>query len=248
MPIVLGVAIWLIVRRWRELSSVPKVGGSLLISAPLFIGVTFLYINARIYDRTSVIYYATFLLFVLTIYYINGRRFLLAMTAPLIALLLAIPPPPWILDVVTQGSKIWATDAAIKVLNFIGLSAVKDGFNILIDQYILTVKDACSGVNSLISLSWAGFVYVYLRRAPHLWYYLIMVTPIIIMAELANTVRILILVLLTHTFGDGVAQGVLHETAGILMFTTALIGVISLVGGVSLFLSRIPSDKAQRRS
>ena len=48
----------------------------------------------------------------------------------------------------------------------------------------------------------------------------LLVIPI---AIAANVVRITILVLLTYNYGNEVGQGFLHETAGMILFTTALL-------------------------
>ena len=40
--------------------------------------------------------------------------------------------------------------------------------------------------------------------------------------------RVLILIALTHYFGDAVAQSYLHETAGLVTFVVALLGVMAV--------------------
>src|SRR3546814_19656686 len=55
------------------------------------------------------------------------------------------------------------------------------------------------------------------------WLYCLLVASLILpIAVLANMVRITLLVLLTYYFGDAVAQGFLHSTAGFLLFALAL--------------------------
>src|SRR3546814_17881796 len=53
-------------------------------------------------------------------------------------------------------------------------------------------------------------------------YSLLLASLIVPIAVLANMVRITLLVLLTYYFGDAVAQGFLHSTAGFLLFALAL--------------------------
>ena len=93
-------------------------------------------------------------------------------------------------------------------------------------------------MNSLFSLSAVGLLYLQLRRTPPGWYILLMIIPIVAFALLGNLVRILCLIALTHFFGDDVAQGFLHESAGLLTFATALLGVMGLDAVVAKRLLR----------
>jgi exosortase/archaeosortase family protein len=102
----------------------------------------------------------------------------------------------------------------------------------------LAVEEACSGMNSLFSLSAIGLVYVYLRRPGRYLYYALMMAPIVGFAIFSNFVRIAIVVLLTHTFGDAVAQSILHEATGFMTFSVALGGVIALDALIGPWLAR----------
>jgi exosortase/archaeosortase family protein len=90
------------------------------------------------------------------------------------------------------------------------------------------VRDACSGMNSLVSLSAIGLVYIYLRRTPTWWYFAVMAIPIVALAIFGNFLRVLVLIALTHFFGDAVAQSYLHEGAGLVTFMGDLLGVIAI--------------------
>jgi exosortase/archaeosortase family protein len=52
----------------------------------------------------------------------------------------------------------------------------------------------------------------------------LLVPPIAILANLA---RVIILLLITHAWGDAVAQGLLHRGAGLMMFLVALAGLLA---------------------
>ena len=91
-------------------------------------------------------------------------------------------------------------------------------------------------MNSLISLSEIGLFYIYIRRSPPGRWYFFYIPLIILFAVVGNFARVIILVLLTHFYGDAVAQGYLHETAGLVTFTVALLGVILVDGAVGRFV------------
>jgi len=47
-------------------------------------------------------------------------------------------------------------------------------------------------------------------------------------AIISNFVRVLVLVLVTYHFGDAMAQGFVHDFAGLLMFAVALITIFGV--------------------
>ena len=93
---------------------------------------------------------------------------------------------------------------------------------IIIGQYELLVAAACSGLNSIISLSVIALFYLYARHDGDLRRSLPSILMIVPIAIMANLVRVIILILLTYYAGDAAAQGFLHGFAGIAMFVVAL--------------------------
>ena len=94
-------------------------------------------------------------------------------------------------------------------------------------QYQLLVEDACSGMNSIVGLIAVSLLYIYLMRGSSWLIYSLPSSSAwsIPIAIVANILRIMVLVLLTYFFGNEVAQGFLHVTAGLFLFTTALLFV-----------------------
>jgi exosortase len=106
---------------------------------------------------------------------------------------------------------------------------------IFVAQYQLLVEDACSGLNSLVGLIAISLFYIYLLRGSSLRYSAVLTAFVIPIAVIGNIIRIIVLILLTYFFGDEVAQGFLHQVAGIFLFAVDLI----LVFAVDSVLSRI---------
>ena len=110
---------------------------------------------------------------------------------------------------------------------------------IVIGQYELLIAAACSGLNSIISLSALALFYVYIRHQANPLYALLLVITVIPIALMANFVRVLILILLTYYGGDAAGQGFMHYFAGIVMFAVAL-GTVFLFDSIAMRLwSRI---------
>jgi exosortase/archaeosortase family protein len=83
----------------------------------------------------------------------------------------------------------------------------------------MLVADACAGLDSVLSLSTLGILFMYIRGRESLLHNASML-PI---AFAANAVRVIVLVLITYHFGDEAGQGFLHGTAGIVLMLVALL-------------------------
>ena len=84
---------------------------------------------------------------------------------------------------------------------------------------------ACSGLNSIISLSAISLFYIYVRHQADWRYCLLLIFLIVPVALFANFIRVLTLILLTYHAGEAAAQGFLHNFAGMFMFAVALIAI-----------------------
>ena len=226
-PIVLCTGAWLV---WRKADDFRTLGapGSPLVTAAMLLVSLAVYVFGRAYDFITL--EAAGLYGVgLTMTYANfGARPMLRNWFPFLYLAFLVPPPVYVLDHLTAPLKQFVTYAATTGLQAFGLPLSREGVTIFVAQYQLLVEDACSGMNSIIGLTAISLFYIYLLRGSSALYSLILVCLVIPIAIVANILRIVILILLTYFFGDAVAQGFLHFTAGILMFVTALSLVFAL--------------------
>lgn len=165
------------------------------------------------------------------------RRFWLA----LLFLLLSVPPPSFLLGMATANLKDLVSSAAVELLYRFGYPIARDGFVITIGSYQLLVAEACSGMNSLISLSAVGMLYLYLVPQAKLWQTALAVCSILPIAVAANIMRIVILTLITYHFGDAAGQGFLHEFAGFAMFGFSLLAF----GAISALLAKLAPAPAK---
>jgi len=54
----------------------------------------------------------------------------------------------------------------------------------------------------------------------------------------ANVIRVIVLTLITYHFGDAAGQGFLHQFAGLVLFLSALLLVLSVDGVLHAFIAR----------
>jgi exosortase len=111
---------------------------------------------------------------------------------------------------------------AVAVLYALGYPVGSAGVVIQIAQFEMLVAAACAGLNSLISLSAICLFYVYLRHRHDLTAFIAMSLVVVPVAILANFIRVIILILMTYYAGEAVAQGMLHDFAGLVTFAAAL--------------------------
>lgn len=229
-PIVLATGLWLIWRRADEIRR-EAVPGSLWVA---FMGVAIaaaIYIFGRAYGFLVLEVGALYLAGIAIAYSFIGWGMLRKLWFPILYLGFAVPLPGWLLDSVTLPLKYLVSDIVTRLLQAVGYPIVQVGVTLYIAQYQLLVEDACAGLNSIISLTAIGLFYIYLFHNATWRYALLLVALVLPIAIAANVIRVIILVLITYYLGDEMAQGYLHDTAGIVTFVSALL-LIFLIDGL----------------
>ncbi|MBS3936169.1 MAG: exosortase B [Sulfuritalea sp.] len=141
---------------------------------------------------------------------------------PLVFIVFMIPLPGTLVDALTGPLKHWVSHIADALLHVMGYPTALDGVMLTVGQYQLLVADACSGLNSMFSLSALGTLYMYLLARKSPLHNAIMLASILPIAFSANIVRVMALVLITFHLGDEAGQGFMHGAAGIVLIMAAL--------------------------
>ena len=226
-PIVLATALWLFWRRWGEVRAMARPGDTRIAIAAFLIVAPF-YIVARIISIIEIEGFMMYALLLIVAYWLIGSAPLRAMWFPILYVLFIFPPPDSVVAMITQPLKIAISQAAIDLLYRLGYPVAGSGVTIVIGQYQLLIAAACAGLNSLISLSAIGLFYVYIRHNANWRYALLLMLAIVPVAILANFIRVLGLILITHYLGDEAAQGFLHSFSGITMFLVSVLGIFGI--------------------
>ncbi len=163
---------------------------------------------------------------------------------PLLFLVFLIPLPGFIVDTLTGSLKQQVSILAENILYWFNFPVARSGVVLSIGPYQLLVADACSGLNSMFSLSALGMFYAYFVKRSGWLHNTILLASIIPIAFFANVLRVIILVLITYYFGDEVGQGFAHEMAGIVLFMAALSSFLVLDGMIHFLRTR---QKVQRK-
>lgn len=241
-PIVLAIGIWLLVRAWRSMT-VGAAPGNIWIGGPVLLAALFGYLSARVIGSIVIESVMMYIALVAALYLFVGFAAMRVAWFPIVYLLFVLPPPGSWVAAATQPLRLGISQLAVDVLGPLGYSVARSGLLIYVDQYILEVKAACGGLNSMISLTAIGLFYAYILHNANVRYMALLFVVTIAMAIVANFVRVLALILITHYLGDRAAQGFLHEFAGLTMFTVAMGGMFLFDHAAGPIRRKLSSDR-----
>lgn len=227
-PIILGTGAWLLVREAAPLVRRDLPGGRAGVTAPWLIISFLAYALAGMIGIVWLQWAATYSALVAVGYHYLGGATLKRLWFPLTYLLFLVPPPYSVMLALTRSLKLWISTAAVDVMSVLGFNVASSGTTLYIDQYELLVAAACSGMNSIVSLLAIGLFYIFLRHRSDWRYSLLLAALVIPIAIAANLIRVIVLLLITKYLGNEVAQGMIHEAAGLTMFMIALLLLIGV--------------------
>lgn len=92
---------------------------------------------------------------------IGGWSLLRLLLFPLGLLLFTFPIPPVLYGEITQPLQLFASQMAERVFEFLGYSVIREGNVLTLSHTVLSVEEACSGIRSLVSLSFFCMAYAY---------------------------------------------------------------------------------------
>ena len=228
-PIILAVLLWLFWNERRFLVG-PGKGKGAAVGAALLILPLLIYVVGRSQDINVLQLGVLPLILIAILVAMRDWGSVRALWFPLLFTVFLIPFPNVFIDAVTGPLKQNVSAVAEHALHAAGYPIARSGVMLTIGQYQLLVADACSGLNSMFSLSALGLLYLYLVRRPSVLHNALIVASILPIAFAANVVRVLVLILVTYHFGDAAGQGFLHGAAGMVLVIAALILILAMDG------------------
>lgn len=220
-PLVLLIAAWLAWRSRGRLAALPPVAPSALAWLVLGVGCT-VYVFARLFGISSLEFLSQILVLCGVLALMRGWAAPAALWFPLIFLLFAVPLPSALTDALTGPLKQWISEIVVDSMYAFGYPIARSGVIIAVGSYQLLVADACSGINSMVSLSALGLLFMYLMPRQSRLHNALMLVALLPIAFLANLLRVVLLVLITYHLGDEAGQGFLHGMAGLVLSLAAL--------------------------
>jgi exosortase B len=236
-PFILVAALWLFYRRLdaaraAERRPAPAIGWAILLVGlfALFVGRTQGLLTVEAGAQLPIACGLILILF--------GPAVLRTLSFPLFFMIFTFPIPGWVFDAITVPLKSLIADCVVELLYHLGYPVAQNGVIITVGAYELLVKDACSGINSLFSLSAVSLFYIHVAKHTSPARNALLIASILPVSFAANLLRVLLLVTMTYYFGDGVTSGFFHDLSAAVLFTGALL-CIFLVDAVLLALSHL---------
>jgi len=173
-------------------------------------------------QRTSILITLVGMLLVL-----GGTALVRALLFPLLLLPFMIPIPAVVYNQITFPLQLFASRVAETLLGWMGIPVLREGNVLELASQKLSVAEACSGIRSLLSLSFLALVYAYFfdRKVWMRWALLIGVLPI---AILANAGRVTITGILSEEVNPEMAHGFFHSLEGWIIFLIAFVMLLAL--------------------
>lgn len=234
-PLILAVSLWLFWQKREEFAAVAQDGGRTALGWVVLTFGLLLYVFGRSQDIILFEVGSQIPLLAGACAVLFGWRAVRVVAFPILFLVFMAPLPAAIIDSMTGPLKRSVSVVAEVVLYELGYPIARSGVVLQIGQYQLLVADACSGLNSMFSLSAVGLLYLYLMGHASRWRNALIVLSILPIAFVANALRVMILVLVTYHFGDEAGQGFIHGTAGMVLFVIALALLFAFDSVLGLF-------------
>jgi len=218
------VSVLWIFDRWDTLSRVPRsVAGRGL--ACVAAGVL-VYVYGRSIRMNLMQHVAMLATLIGVVWTLAGPALLRALTFPIAYLGLMIPLHPTMDDRITVPLQGIATRMAQAFFEAIGWIVVREGNVLQLPRVKLLVEEGCSGIHSLYALIALAIAWVFFVDRPA-WLRITLVAAALPVAVIANAVRVAVTGVLAYKVDPKYAQGLSHETAGMIVFA---IGVALLLG------------------
>ena len=171
-----------------------------------------------------------------SVLFLGGWHALKVLAFPLSLLIFMIPIPNVIYNQITFPLQLFASRVAAVMLDFLDIPVLREGNILELASQRLSVVEACSGIRSLLSLTFLSLVYAFFfdTRPWMRWALLAVTIPIAIMA---NALRVTITGVMSE-INPALAHGFMHTAQGWVIFMIALLilvlthQVISRIAGV----------------
>jgi exosortase len=156
---------------------------------------------------------------------------------PLFLLFFMVPIPAVIYNSLTFPLQLKASEAAEWAIDALGIPIIREGNVLILASQTLNVVEACSGIRSLLTLTFLSLVYGYFAEK-RVWIRVVLFFSTIPIAILANAGRVTITGIVSEIKPD-LAEGLFHEAQGwvifmvafaiLLVFHQALVRTVSLI-------------------
>lgn len=150
-----------------------------------------------------------------------GGKALRRLWFPIALLAFMVPAPEVAINDISYWLKEKATLVGVGTASGLGVVAERVGNRVLLaGDKELIVGNVCNGLRTLISLIGFGAMYAYVCRLRGLWRLLLFATSVPV-ALVANSIRVVILIVVADIWTVSAATGWFHDLSGVFIFVMA---------------------------
>jgi exosortase len=170
---------------------------------------------------------------------LGGIEYLKILSFPIFLLFFMVPIPAIIYNQLTFPLQLIASRAAEGAIDLLQIPVIREGNVLILPQQTLNVVEACSGIRSLLTLTFLSLVYGYFFEK-RLWVRVVLFCSTIPIAIVANGGRVAFTGVISQ-FKPELAEGWFHEAQGWVIFMIALAILVAfhqLIIRASSFMNR----------
>lgn len=222
VPFIVAYLIWTKKDELRKLHPSPSIPGLIVLAIGLLIYLIGTIGAEWFLKRSSLIVVLGGL-----ILYLYGTAYFKTLLFPLLFLLFMIPLPAIIYTSIAFKLQLFVSFASVKLIDLAGIPVFLNGNVIEVSSGPLAVEEACSGMRSIMALLALSSLFAYIAHTSRLkqWILVAFALPI---AVVTNIIRVTATGILAHHFGREMAEGVLHDSFGWIVFVIAFILLLLL--------------------
>jgi len=150
----------------------------------------------------------------------GGKPLLRILAFPIFLLVFMVPIPAIIYNQITFPLQLFASGVAEKTLLLLGIPVLRDGNILELAEHKLSVVEACSGIRSLLSLTFLSLVYGFFFES-RTWLRALLLFATVPIAIAANAFRVSMTGVL-YEYKSEWAEGFFHTAEGWVIFMFAL--------------------------
>ncbi len=159
------------------------------------------------------------------ILFLGGTRAVKVLSFPLFLLFFMVPIPAILYTQITFPLQTLASRIAESLLSLLGYPVLREGHVLELASQKLQVVEACSGIRSLLSLSFLSLIYAYFfDQRPWMRGVLLLATMPI--AVIANASRVTVTGILSEIRPE-LAEGFFHSASGWVIFMVAVVLLVA---------------------
>ena len=155
-----------------------------------------------------------------TVLLLGGREYARIFAFPMFLLLFMVPIPAVIYNQITFPLQLLASRTAENAISMLQIPVIREGNVLELASQKLDVVEACSGIRSLLTLTFLSLVYGYFFEKRR-WLRVVLFLSTIPIAIMANAGRVTLTGVIAN-FKPELAEGLFHEAQGWVIFMVAL--------------------------